>query len=61
MNQGQYNNIIMEYQKNCFLANLLDSTPDQPSKFRIKNQDEISDELKESNNTGSDINLKIPC
>ena len=34
MNQGQYNNRIMEYQK---ILNLLDNASNQPSKFRTKN------------------------
>ena len=34
----------MEYQK---IINLLDNTPDQPSKFRTKNWIEINDESKE--------------
>ena len=43
----------MEYQK---IANFLDNAPDQPSKFRTRN--EINDESKESYNTGSDIKFK---
>ena len=34
MNQGQYNNRIIEYQK---ILNLLDNASNQPSKFRTKN------------------------
>ena len=45
----------MEYQK---IVNLVDNTPDQPSKFRTKNWVEINDEWKESYNTGSDIKFK---
>ena len=45
----------MEYQK---IANLLDNTLDQPSKFRKKNWVEINDESKESYGTGSDIKFK---
>ena len=45
----------MEYQK---IANLLDNTLDQPSKFRTKNWVEINDESKESYGTGSDIKFK---
>ena len=45
----------MEYQK---VANLLDNTPDQPSKFRGKNLVEINDELKELYSTGSAIKFK---
>ena len=47
----------MEYQK---IANLLDKTLDQPSKFRTKNWVEINDESKKSYNTGSDIKFKTP-
>ena len=45
----------MEYQK---IANLIDNTLDQPSKFRKKNWVEINDESKESYGTGSDIKFK---
>ena len=45
----------MQYQK---IANLLDNTLDQPSKFRTKNWVEINDESKESYGTGSDIKFK---
>ena len=45
----------MEYQK---MINLLDNTPDQPSKFRTKNWAEINDESKESYSTGNDIKFK---
>ena len=45
----------MEYQK---IANLLDNTLNQPSKFRKKNWVEINDESKESYGTGSDIKFK---
>ena len=41
MNQDQYNNIIMEYQK---LIIFLDNTPNQLSKFRTKNSIEINDQ-----------------
>ena len=37
---------------------MLDSTPDQPSKFRAKNWVEKNDESKESYSTGSDIKFK---
>ena len=43
MNHGQYNNIIMEYQK---ITNLLDNVSNQLSKFRTKNWVEINDESK---------------
>ena len=45
----------MEYKK---IANLIDDTPNQPSKFRRKNWVEIDDESKESYGTGSDIKFK---
>ena len=47
--------MIMEYQK---IANLLDNTLDQPSKFRTKNWIEINVESKELYNTSSDIRFK---
>ena len=40
----------MEYQK---ITNLLDNTPNQPSKFRTKNWGEINDD--------SLLNLKLQC
>ena len=43
MNFGQYINIIREYQK---ITNLLDSTSNQPSKFRTRNCVEINDESR---------------
>ena len=45
----------MEYQK---IINLLDKTPDQLSKFRIKNWIEISDQSRGVYNTNSDIRFK---
>ena len=45
----------MEYQK---IINLLYNMPDQPSKFRTKNQVEINDESKELYTTGSDIKFR---
>ena len=44
----------MEYQK---IANLLDNTSNQPSKFRTRNWVEISDESR-GTDTGSDIKFK---
>ena len=41
INQGQYYNIIMEYQK---IANLLGSAWNQPSKFGARNWIKINDE-----------------
>ena len=34
---------MVEYQK---IVNMLDNTPDQPSKFRTKNWLEINDDLR---------------
>ena len=45
----------MEYRK---IANLLDHTSNQPSKFRTKNWVEINDESKESYKPGGDIKFK---
>ena len=44
----------MEYQK---IANLLDSAPNQPSKFRTRNQVEINDESR-GTYTSNDIRFK---
>ena len=54
INQGQYYNIIMEYQE---IANLLDSTSNQPSKFRTRNCVEINDESR-GTYTSNDIKFK---
>ena len=45
----------MEYEK---ITNLLDNTPDEPSKYRTKNWVEVNDESKESYSTGSNIKFK---
>ena len=45
----------MEYQK---IINLLDNTPNQPTKFRTKNWVEISDEAHGTYNTNSQITFK---
>ena len=45
----------MEYQK---IANLIDDTPNQPSKFRTKNWVEINDESRGTYNVGSQIKFK---
>ena len=55
MNQVQYNNIIIEYQK---IANLLENASNQPSKFTTKNWMEINDESRGGYTRGSDINFK---
>ena len=53
----KYNSIIMEYQK----INLLDNTPNQPSKFKTKNRVEwvgINDEAGGTYNTNSQIRFE---
>ena len=45
----------MEYHK---IINLLDNTPEQLSKFRIKNWIEINDQSRGEYATGSDIRFK---
>ena len=46
----------MEYQKTI---NLLDNTPNQPSKFRTKNLVEINDESRGAYNTNSQVKFKV--
>ena len=45
----------MEYQK---IANLIDETPNQPSKFRTKNLVEINDEPRGAYNINRQIKFK---
>ena len=45
----------MEYQK---IPNLLDNAPNQPSKFRTKNQVEINDESRGTSNGGAQVKFK---
>ena len=45
----------MEYQK---IANLIDDTPNQPSKFRTRNWVEISDKSRGAYNVNSQIKFK---
>ena len=45
----------MEYQK---IANLIDETPNQPSKFRTRNCVEINDESRGAYNVNSQIKFK---
>ena len=47
----------MEYQQK---ANLLDNTPNQPSKFTIKNWVEISEESRGTYSVNGQINFKTP-
>ena len=49
-----YNSIIMEYQK---IINLLNKTPNQPTKFRTKNWVEINNDSRGTYNTNSQIKL----
>ena len=46
----------MEYQK---IINLLDNTPNHPSKFKTKNWVEINDESHGMYSTNSEINAKF--
>ena len=55
MNYVQYNNMIMEYQK---IANLLDNTTDQPSKFRTKNWVQINDKPRGTYSVNRQVNFK---
>ena len=45
----------MEYQK---MINLLENTPNQPSKFRTKNWININDDLRRMYNTNDQIIFK---
>ena len=45
----------MKYQK---IINSLDNTPNQPTKFRGKNQFEINDDACGTHNTNSNIKVK---
>ena len=45
----------MEYQK---IINLLENTPNQPSKFKINKLVEINNDSRGTNNTGSQIRFK---
>ena len=51
----QYNGIIMEYQN---IINLLDETPNQPSKFRTRKWFEINDESGGNYDANNDIKFK---
>ena len=46
----------MEYQK---IINLLDNTPNQPTKFTTKNWVEVNDDSRETYNTNNQIKFKI--
>ena len=48
----------MEYQK---IISLLDSTPNQPAKFRTKNWVEINNDSRGTYKTNSQIELKTSC
>ena len=45
----------MKYQK---IINLLDNTPNQPTKFRIKNWVEVNDDSRGKYNNNSQIKFK---
>ena len=45
----------MQYQK---IINLLDNTPNQPTKFRTRNRVEINDESRGKYNINSQIKFK---
>ena len=45
----------MEYQK---IINLLDNTPNKPSKFRTKHRLEVNDDSRGTYNTNSQIKFK---
>ena len=45
----------MQHEK---IINLLDNTPNQPTKFRAKHWVEINDETRETYNTNSKIRFK---
>ena len=45
----------MEYQK---IINVLENTPNQPSKFRTKNWVEVSDQSRKTYNANSQIKFK---
>ena len=47
--------MIMEYQK---IANLLDNTTDQPSKFRTKNWVQINDKPRGTYSVNRQVNFK---
>ena len=49
-----YNSIIKEYQK---IINLLENTPNQPTKFRTNNWVKLNDESRGTYNTNSNITL----
>ena len=55
MIQDQYDSIIIEFQK---IINLLDNTPNQPSKFRTKNWVKINDDSHGTYNTNSQTKIK---
>ena len=55
LKKGQYNNIMLEYQK---IANLLDKGSNQPSKFRTKDCVEINDQSRETYSVNRQIYFK---
>ena len=53
-----YNSTMMEYQK---IKNLLDNTPNQPTKIRTKIMFQINDDSGGMYNTIVKLNLKLQC
>ena len=58
INEDQYHDIVMEYQK---IRNLLDNTSNQSSKFRTKKWIEIIDESRGRYNGNSQIKFNTAC
>ena len=50
-----YKSIIMEHQK---IINLLENTPNQPSKFRTKNLVWVNDESRRTYNVNNQFKFK---
>ena len=50
--------MMMEYQK---MINLLDNTPNQPTKLRTKNWVEINDDSRERITLRVKVNWKLQC
>ena len=50
-----YNSVIMEYRK---IINVLENTPNHPSKFRTKNWVKLNDESRETYNVNIEIKFK---
>ena len=57
MIKDKYKNIIIECQK---IINLLDNTPNQPSKFSTKSWVEVNGSLRGTYSANSQIKFKTP-